>query len=354
MAREIVGLKIGASQLTAAHVSSNGKSSLLGVGSAPVTPGVVAGGEVRDADTLAGNLNELFSQTKLPKKAVRIGLASNRIGVRTVEIEGVTDPKQLGNAIRFRAQEALPIPLHEAILDFQVLAREHGEDGQPKHRVQFVVAYRDLVNGFVDACHKAEIKLVGVDLDAFALLRVLSPLGPRAEGIDVGAVVAVSTGAERSTIAVSDGLICEFTRVLDWGGATLTSAVANELDIDLEDAERIKQIVGLEGDVVLDGLDDERTRLARDAISKSVEGFARELVASRQFYQSQPGSHGIGEVLLAGGSARLSGLAQALERMVGVGVRLGDPLANVAGVRKGLHIEEDPSLAVAVGLGLGI
>ena len=254
---------------------------------------LVAGGEVRDADTLAGNLNELFSQTKLPKKAVRIDLASNRIGVRTVEIEGVTDPKQLGNAIRFRAQEALPIPLDEAILDFQVLARERGEDGQPKHRVQFVVAYRDLVNGFVDACHKAEIKLVGVDLDAFALLRALSLLGPRADGTDV---VAVSTGAERSTIAVSDGLICEFTRVLDWGGATLTSAVANELDVDLEDAERIKQIVGLEGDVVLDGLDDERTRLARDAISKSVEWFARELVASLQFYQSQPGSHGIGEV----------------------------------------------------------
>ena len=279
MAREIVGLKIGASQLTAAHISSNGKSSLLGFGSAPVTPGVVTGGEVRDSDKLAHDLNELFARTKLPKKAVRIGLASNRIGVRTVEIEGVSDPKQLGNAIRFRAQEALPIPLDEAILDFQVLAREEGEDGQPKHRVQFVVAYRDLVNSFVDACQKAELKLVGVDLDAFALLRALSPLGERAKDTDAGAVVAVSTGAERSTIAVSAGLICEFTRVLDWGGATLTSAIATELAIDLEDAERIKQIVGLEGDVVLDGLDDEKARLApRLHLEKASRGFARELV----------------------------------------------------------------------------
>ena len=55
---------------------------------------------------------------------MRLGIANNRIGVRTLEIVGITDPKQLANAIHFRAQEALPIPLEEAVLDYQVLGRD--------------------------------------------------------------------------------------------------------------------------------------------------------------------------------------------------------------------------------------
>ena len=57
--------------------------------------------------------------------------------------------------------------------------------------------------------------------------------------------------------------------------------------------------------------------------------FARELVSSLQFYQGQPGSLGIGEVVLTGGTAQLPGLDAELGRMLGVKVRVGDPLSRV-------------------------
>ena len=79
---------------------------------------------------------------------MRVGIANNRIGVRTIEIVGIDDPKQLANAVRFRAQEALPIPIDEAVLDFQVLSETESPDGQPVRRVLLVVAYRDLVDGY--------------------------------------------------------------------------------------------------------------------------------------------------------------------------------------------------------------
>ncbi|MFQ5426228.1 MAG: type IV pilus assembly protein PilM [Gaiellales bacterium] len=350
MGQEVVGLKIGASQLTAAHVEAGSKGKLLAIGSAPVTAGAVGGGEVRDVELLASNISNMFGQTTLPRKAVRIGLASNRIGVRTVEIDGIAEAKQLANAIRFRAQEALPIPLDEAILDFQVLGQTTGEDGQPCHRVQFVVAYRELVNGFVEACRKADLHLVGVDLDAFAMLRALARLGP-GRG-DAGATVAVSLGAERSTIAVTGGRICEFTRVLDWGGSTLDRQVADHLDISMEEAEALKIKVGLGDDSAPEGVEPEMASQVRASLTTGVEAFARDLVASLQFYQSQPASQGIAEVLLAGGTARLAGFAHALERMVGVAVRVGNPLGNLQSFRKGL--DPDPSLAVPIGLGLGV
>ena len=100
-AKKIAGLKIGASQLAAARVSNNGSAELLQVAREPLAPGIVVGGELHDPDALAEALKEFFAKNGLPKRGVRLGLANNRIGVRTFEISGITDPKQLGNAVRF-------------------------------------------------------------------------------------------------------------------------------------------------------------------------------------------------------------------------------------------------------------
>src|SRR5207344_2195907 len=106
---------------------------------------VVVGGELRDLDGLAEALRAFFKEHKLPKRGVRLGIANNRIGVRSFEITGVTDPRQLANAIRFRAQEALPIPIEETVLDYRVLGEGLTDEGEPMRRVLLVVAYRDLV-----------------------------------------------------------------------------------------------------------------------------------------------------------------------------------------------------------------
>jgi Tfp pilus assembly PilM family ATPase len=83
-----------------------------------------------------------------------------------------------------------------------------------------------------------------------------------------------------------------------------------------------------------------------------MQSFARELVSSLQFYQNQPGSLGIGEIVLTGGTAHLPGLAEELQRLIGVGVRVGDPLARVRVNRKVSDPEQVGSLAVAIGLGI--
>src|SRR5207253_1547941 len=141
------------------------------------------------------------------------------------------------NAVRFRAQEALPIPLDEAVLDYRVLGEREAESGQRLRRVLLVVAHRELVDRYVEACRLAGVTLSGIDLEAFALLRAVAPPADR----DESALVAVSIGHDRTTLAVSDGRVCEFSRVLEWGGGELNAGLATALGMTEAEVEPLKR-----------------------------------------------------------------------------------------------------------------
>ena len=351
--KRLVGLKIGGSQLAAARIVNNGHPELVQVARERLDHGIVVGGELREPELLADALRAFFRKHKLPRQGVRLGIANNRIGVRIFEIAGIPDPKQLENAIRYRAQEALPIPIEEAVLDYHVLSERTDEHGQLVRKVLLVVAYRELIDRYVAACRKAGLRLAGIDLEAFALLRALGdPLPADAPPSDA-ALVVVSVGHDRSTFAVSDGRVCEFTRVLDWGGSTLDVAIARELDCAPSEAEPVKRELSLAAANVPEGLTQDQADRAREAVRRQLQTFARELVSSLQFYQNQPGSLGIGEIVITGGTAHLAGVADELQRLIGVRVEVGDPLLRVKLGKKLREADEQlGSLAVAIGLGI--
>jgi len=350
--KSIVGLRIGSSQLAAAFIQNNGTAELEQLARSPIPRGIVSGGEVRDPEALTRELKKFFAQHKLPRRGVRLGIASNRIGVRMLEVPLVDDQKLFDNSIRFHAQEVLPIPVTDAILDYVRVG--DGRDNntlEPTARLLLVFAHRELVERHVDACKRAGLKLEGVDFEAFALLRALTTPLADAEA-PAQAVVAVAVGHERTIFAVSDGRTCDFTRVLEWGGGTLDVAVGRALNLTPSQAEPVKLALALDGSVAPSQLSADEAEAARGAIRTEIQTLARELVSSLQFYQSRPESLDIGSILLSGGGSELNGFVAELERAVGVPVELGDPLSRVELGRKIHRPAELGSLAVAIGLGI--
>jgi type IV pilus assembly protein PilM len=347
---ELVGLKIGATQLAASRVANNGSPRVLQLARQDLPAGVVAGGEVRSVPALAKALDEFFTKHGLPRRGVRLGVATNRIGVRAFEVVSIDDDAQLANAVRFRAHEAVGIPLDQAVLDFKVLSESVDGAGKRNRRILVVAAYRESIDRYTDAFKEAGIELAGIDLEAFGLLRAVTPPAESAEGVEA-AVVAVTIGHERTTLAISDGAVCDFTRVLEWGGSTLTGAIERRLNISPTEASELKLGLSLDATASFDGID-HRDEHAREAVQRELQTLARELVASLQFYQGQPGSLAIGEILLSGGTSRMPGLPEELERLTRVRVRRADPLARAKVADSVQTGEELASLAVAIGLGV--
>jgi type IV pilus assembly protein PilM len=347
--QEIVGLKIGASQLAAARVVNNGATPrLVQLARSPLEAGIVTGGEVRDVEALALSLDKFFTEHKLPRRGIRLGVSTNRIGVRSLDVDGIEDERQLENAVRFRAHEALAIPMDQAVLDFHVTRETVDESGAVSRRVLLAAAYREPIDHYVSAFRAANLELIGIDVEAFALLRAVAPASrERAEG---AALVALSVGHDRSTLAISDGVVCDFMRVLEWGGGKLDSAIARDLGLTLEEAAELKLAVSLDAAPGPD--DDLRLARARTSMLNELQALSREVVASLQFSQSEPGSLPIGEILVTGGTTRLQGFTRELERLIRARVSDADPLSAVVSA-PGLSDRDDlASLAIAIGLGV--
>ena len=348
--REVVGLKVGASQIAVSRVVNNGgQPRLVQLARRPLEPGVVVRGEVRDVAKLARALDAFFTEQELPRRGIRLGIGTNQIGVRTLDVNGIDDERQLANAVRFRAHEALAIPMDQAVLDYHVVRETVDDSGTISRRVLLAAAYREPVDQFVQACRDANLELESIDVEAFALLRAIAPGRGDANGNEPTAVVVLALGHDRSTLAISDGRVCDFMRVLHWGGATLENAISNNLGLAPAEAAEVKRSVSLAADA---HPEDPQLERAREAVVREVQALGRELVASLEFYQSQPESLPIGEILITGGTTQLPGLAEELERLVRARIRVADPLAHVEVGDSASGRDDLASLAVAIGLGV--
>ncbi len=198
---------------------------------------------------LAQALDSFFAEQKLPRRGVRLGLATNRIGVRAFDVDGIADERQLANAIRFRAHEAVSIPIDEAVLDYHVIEETLDDDGC---RLAGASSWPPPIANRSTATSRRPGR------EDRALRDRSRGLRPASRGRHCTAAlrgrdrtrdrVAVSLGHDRTTLAISDGSVCEFTRVLEWGGGKLEHAIALDLGVTPDEAFELKLAASLEPD----------------------------------------------------------------------------------------------------------
>ena len=294
-----IGLDIDGRYLAAAQV---GSGRVVHAASQELPSGLVRDGEVVDRDALAEVLKNFVQSAGLPK-SVRIGVANQQIVVRVIELPRIEDAKQRDAAIRFQAADAIAMPLNEAVLDYQVAAYTQAPDGSPRMQVVVVAARRSMIDALLEAVKKAGLKPAGIDLDAFALVRVLAD--QTEEAPENAASVYCHLGGV-SNIAIAVGTTCLFTRPL--------AAVWDEADAG--------------------------SRLA-DEIRLSID-----------YYMTQPQAQPVTEVVLSGPGSSEASLVDDLSAHLGLPARVAAPLGTVDAA--GLEGGEDPHrLTVAVGLAMG-
>lgn len=328
----LVGLEIEAGSIAAAEIDGGG-TTVDKVAVQPLPPAAFDDGEVVDPEAVTEALRTLFDQHKLSKR-VRLGIANQRVVVRTVRLPAIEDPDELAAAIRFSAQEQIAMPLDQAIIDHRVVGGVPASEGAaPQIDVMVVAARRDMIAASLKPLRDADLEPVGVDLSAFGMIRALGEVNlpemstePEAVERPASAVLYCNVG-DVTNLAVAKGRSCLFTRVSPAGFDDMAASLARNTGMTPEHARMWLGYTGLtrpleefEGDPATLGQ-------ARAALEQGADNVLGELRLSIDFYGNQEAAIPIDRMVLCGPGSDVAGLAERLEAGLNLPVSIGRPEA---------------------------
>jgi type IV pilus assembly protein PilM len=335
----IVGLDLDPSHIAAAEVHVNGNVTVKRGAVAPLRPGVLRDGEASDPAALATALRELFAEHDLPRR-VRLGIANQRIVVRSLDLPVIGDPKGLAAAVQQAAPDHIPMPMDEAVVDFETLGVVQTPQG-PRSRVVIVAVRREMIDRLVSATRDAGLELEGIDLSAFGMVRALAPVATE------HAILYINV-AGLTNVAVANASGCLFTRAAAGGLDAAVHALSERRGLTYEHAGQWMRHVGLLTPLeAVDG-DAELVAATRTAIEEGVHQLADTVRNSLNFYRMQEGAESVERALVTGPAIAIPGFVERLAEQLKLPVE-----AAVVDVELSENLELDPGrLSVAAGLAL--
>jgi len=358
-----VGLDIDRGSLKAVQISGAGGGYVLQhVGYHRLPPGTILDGEVADHDLLAAEIREFWDSHSFNGKSVTIGVSNQKVVVRLLDFPRMR-PEDLQGAISFEAQDHIPMPLDEAVLDYVVLGPR--EERSDLDRVLVVAAQREMISRYTSAVRTGGLRPTGVDVKALSLTR--STLPDPFFG-DEGAVLLLDVGAEIANLVVADRGNPVLTRFVPVGLGDFVAAVVELADLPEDEAERQaldprvrlgsdqEEVQDTESEPEDNGFDPAIVYDVRRGLEGAAQTLADEVQRSIEHHRSQEAAREVSRVLLSGEAALIPNLDGYLGELLDVPTERGNPIEKLSANRSNISEDQlramEPVLAVAFGLAM--
>jgi type IV pilus assembly protein PilM len=356
-----VGLDIDRGSIKAVQISgAGGGYTLQHVGYHRLPPGTILDGEVADHDLLAAEIREFWDSHSFNGKAVTLGVSNQKVVVRLLDFPHMAQA-DLQGAISFEAQDHIPMPLDEAVLDYVVLGPR--EERSDLDRVLVVAAQREMISRYTSAVRSGGLRPAGVDVKALSLTR--STLPDPFFG-DEGAVLLLDVGAEITNLVVADRGNPVLTRFVPIGLVDFVAAVVELADLPEDEAERLaldprvrlgsEQDEDQETEVEEDSFDPALVFDVRRGLEGAAQALADEVQRSIEHHRSQEAAREVSRVLISGEAALIPNLDGYLGELLDVPTSRGNPVEKLSANRSNISDDQlramEPVLAVAFGLAM--
>jgi type IV pilus assembly protein PilM len=318
-------------------------------------PGAVRDGEVADVQTVASAIRTLWSTGKFSTKKVVLGVANQRVIVRQVDLPWLP-LNELRDSLPFHVQDFIPMPIDQAILDFHPIEEYVNSNRARMLRVLLVAASRDMVTNAIEAARLGGVTVQQVDLTPFAVVRSIGSVDTvgATPGMHSEAEALIDVGSKVTNIVVHQNGVPRFVRILLMGGDNLTEAVADRMGVPWDQAETIKQQLGLSAVVGAAPVDHPGAQVLEHSGATLIE----EIRGSLDYYLAQPSASSLRRVVVSGGAARLGGFLNRLSLATRLPVDPALPLSALRMGKTGLSDEQlnfvEPLVTVPVGLAMGV
>lgn len=328
---------------------------------------------------IAAIILEVCRKANTKSKVAIAGLPAFSVFSSIVRLPALSK-KDLASAIKWEAKKVVPLPIEEMILHWDILEENAADMALPKVQIEgkpelpldeiketekkntfisaenfsniprkkglesakilLTAAPKDLVLRYMEIFKHTDITLLSLDTEQFALIRALV-------GYDTSSLMIVDIDFTVTNISIIQNGIPFLNRSINVGGLTITKAIANSLNINLQRAEQFKYDIGLNV-----------SETASSEIPKTIEAaFAAiidEIRYSMNLFKTQGNKNSLEKIILTGGSSLLAHLPAYISHIFQIRAVLGDPWARIIypeELKPALN-EIGPRFSVAIGLAM--
>lgn len=344
-ANTLIGIDISSTSVKLLEIGKNGnRYRVESYGVEPLPPNAVVEKNINDAEAVGEVIKRVVAKSRTAIRQASVAVAGSAVITKTIQMASGLSEQELESQITVEADQYIPYPLDEVSIDFEV----QGPSDQNPDQVDVLLA----------ACRKENVELredsleIGgleakvVDVEAYAMERAFELIASQMDtDVDVGeqTVAIVDVGATMTTLSVlSDGKTI-YTREQLFGGKQLTEEIQRRYGLSQEEAGLAKKQGGLPDDYEMEVLEPFK------------EAVVQQVARSLQFFFSSSQYNEVDVVVLAGGAASTTGIADMVQEKVGTTTVIANPFADMAlnsRVNASALSNDAPSLMIACGLAM--
>jgi len=307
----------------------------------PLERGAIVEGNIEKPELVAEVLIRALRRCGSRAKEAALALPAGAVITKKIMLPAGLREDDYEVQVETEASQYIPFPIDEVNLDFQLLGGGGDEDDV---EVLLAASRKERVDDRVAVAEMAGLKPIVMDAEPYALRAALdytTGLLPDAGQGRIIAVFIVGQTSTTTTVVLNQQTV--FEREQAFGGQQLNQELIRAYGLTPEEAEQRKRSGELPDDY------------ARAVLQPFVEQGAADIGRALQFFFTSTPHTRVDQILLAGGSAVVPGLVEAVAARTQVATDLLSPFQGMElsdAVRERQLRSDAPALLIATGLAM--
>jgi type IV pilus assembly protein PilM len=308
----------------------------------PLPHEAVVDGNINNLEAVAEAVKRAHKRLATRTKHVAMAVPSGAVITKKIIVQAGLREDELEVQVETEANQYIPFALDEVNLDFQPIG---AAPSSPEEEEVLIAATRkEKVEDRVAVAESAGLKALVMDVESYAQQSALSlvvqqlPGGGKDQNIAV-----VDIGANVMNVTVLRNEQSVYTREQAFGGNQLTQDIVSRYGMSADEAENAKRSGGLPDD------------FEAEVLRPFMENLSMEVQRALQFFFTSTQYNSVDQILLAGGSAVIAGLDEAVHTRTQVPCMVANPFAamqTASRIQLKRLIVDAPSLIIACGLAM--
>lgn len=343
----ILGLDISSStvkllELSKASSRSNTQYRVEAYAVEPLAANTVVEKNIADVNAVGQAIRNVIRRSGSKTRQAAVAVAGSAVITKVITMPATLGDTEMENQIELEADQYIPYPLEEVNIDFEVLGIS--EKNSEMVDVLLAASRSENIDDRVAALEMAGLETAIVDVEAYAVENAFTQIADQFPEHGENQTIAIADiGATNTTLNVLHNNQIIYTREQNFGGRQLTEEIQRRYGLSHEEAGMAKRQGGLPDNYV------------SEVLEPFKEAMSQQVNRSLQFFFSASTYNHVDQIVLAGGSASITGVDDLIHERIGTPAIVANPFANmsVATSVKPQSLNNDaPSLMIACGLAL--